>query len=156
MLDGDGVQRKSGFIKVKKCCLQALRDGLEWVWVDTCCIDKTCSSELSETINSMFKFYEQSIKCYAILSDISSDQWMKWVEAKVQDNHTQDQSAITPEQVAQFPIFSSRWWSRGWTLQELIAPYDVEFYSQRVALSNEQAKLQTIDPPEIRHSLGNP
>jgi len=131
MLDPAAARSKAGFAKVERCCQQALIDGLEWAWVDTCCIDKTSSAELSETINSMYKFYEQAMKCYAFLSDISSAQMVEWQQTTTSaDDHKHQDSVITPEQLAQYPIFSSRWWSRGWTLQELIAPYDVEFYSQ--------------------------
>ncbi|KAK0649212.1 heterokaryon incompatibility protein-domain-containing protein [Cercophora newfieldiana] len=146
MLEKDKARRKAGFAKVEECCRQALKDGLEWAWVDTCCIDKTSSAELSETINSMFKFYEQSMKCYAVLTDIKADQWTEWTQTKPPEDDAQQPSDITPEQIAQFPIFSSRWWSRGWTLQELIAPYDVEFYSQEWQfLTSKQACKRLIN-----------
>jgi len=61
---------KQGFSKVRARCAQAVRDGHEWVWVDTCCIDKTSSAELSEAINSMFRWYQQSSVCYAYLGDV--------------------------------------------------------------------------------------
>jgi len=62
------------------------------------------------------------------------------------DDHKHQDSVITPEQLAQYPIFSSRWWSRGWTLQELIAPYDVEFYSQEwTYLTSKQACKRFIN-----------
>ncbi|KAK4098183.1 HET-domain-containing protein, partial [Parathielavia hyrcaniae] len=101
---------KKGFAKIERCCRQALRDGLHWAWVDTCCIDKTSSAELSETINSMFKWYSRALKCYAFLED---------VPAVPNDNIFQDERFLP-----------SRWWTRGWTLQELIAPLDVEFYDR--------------------------
>ncbi|KAI2634646.1 heterokaryon incompatibility protein-domain-containing protein [Xylaria nigripes] len=95
------VTKRQGYQKIKLCCEQALKDGLKWAWVDTCCIDKKNFNELSEAINSMFRWYKQAEVCYAYLADITD----------------QDRFA------------ASRWFTRGWTLQELIAPSRVEFYS---------------------------
>lgn len=91
---------KRAFRKLEFTCRQALRDGFDLVWIDTCCIDKTSSAELSEAINSMFRWYSEARVCYAYLSDTTSE----------------DQLA------------SSSWFKRGWTLQELIAPREVRFY----------------------------
>lgn len=69
MLDGrkrDGA----GYAKIQKCCALALHDDFEWVWIDTCCIDKKSSSELSETINAMYSWYQKSGRCYAYLPDV--------------------------------------------------------------------------------------
>ncbi|KAI1748024.1 heterokaryon incompatibility protein-domain-containing protein [Xylaria castorea] len=83
--------------EIKNCCRQAVADGFEWVWIDTCCIDKTSSAELSEAINSMFQWYYKSASaCYAYLCDVF-------------DN-------------IELNLAGSRWITRGWTLQELIAP----------------------------------
>jgi hypothetical protein len=87
---------KEGFQKIKFSCKQALDDKIEWIWVDTVCIDKTSSAELSEAINSMFRWYQKSRVCYAYLVDVksspSSAESFSWEE----------------------PSFStSRWWSRG-------------------------------------------
>jgi hypothetical protein len=94
---------KPGYRKLKSCCQKAKEDGFDWVWIDTCCINKESSAELSEAINSMFRYYKEASICYAYLSDIVSSE---------------------AEQLT-----SSRWFKRGWTLQELIAPPIVEFYS---------------------------
>jgi hypothetical protein len=94
-------REKSGFAKVMSTCNRALRDGYQYVWIDTCCIDKSSSAELSEAINSMFRWYQQSRICYAYLSDVP-------------------EHGVT--------LFSSRWLTRGWTLQELIAPKEVLFF----------------------------
>src|SRR4051812_21897040 len=59
-----------GYTKIKKCCEQALLDGWRYAWVDSCCIDKTSSAELSEAINSMFNWYRDAQVCYAYLSDV--------------------------------------------------------------------------------------
>lgn len=98
--DSEARRRSKGFDKIVGCCQQALQDGFEWVWIDTCCIDKRSSAELSEAINSMYEWYWRAAKCYAYLAD-------------------------APEQRA---FVSSAWFERGWTLQELLAPAAVEFY----------------------------
>ena len=95
--------------KIDGCCERALRDGLRYVWVDTCCIDKSSSAELSEAINSMWDWYARSQICYAYLSDVPSE-----TDIEV------DVSAFS----------SSRWFTRGWTLQELISPRKVQFYDE--------------------------
>lgn len=102
----------TGWQKIDYTCRQAILDGLEWVWVDTCCIDKTSSAELDEAIKSMFRWYQISHVCYAYLADVS-------VTASQRDEPAFDSD-----------IRKSRWFRRGWTLQELIAPKNVEFYSE--------------------------
>jgi hypothetical protein len=71
-LSREGHQQKEGYAKIEGCCQQAIKDQLLWVWVDTCCIDKTSSAELSEAINSMFRWYESAEVCYAYLQDVPS------------------------------------------------------------------------------------
>lgn len=94
---------KSGFKKIECACEQAAKDGLSWVWIDTCCIDKSSSHELSEAINSMFRWYKDSKICYVYLEDVAPD-----------GSNLKD----------------ARWFTRGWTLQELIAPGSVILYSR--------------------------
>jgi hypothetical protein len=98
--DGTG-RNKVGYNKIRFCVEQATKDKLEYFWIDTCCIDKTSSAELQEAINSMFRWYQEAVKCYVYLSD-------------VKDNDS---------------FQTSRWFTRGWTLQELVAPRVVEFYT---------------------------
>lgn len=109
----EAASRKQGFIKVMKSAAQAAADGHEYIWIDTCCIDKRSSAELSESINSMFRWYHQAVVCYAFLADVPPP-------------------AVYPESTTQWEaqFARSRWFTRGWTLQELIAPSDVEFYSE--------------------------
>ena len=106
----EGQIEKAGVrpIKLDGCCKQARKDGLQYVWVDTCCIDKANAVELGEAINSMFKWYRQASVCYTYLSDVPSD-----------DNPRNPKSKF----------FSSRWFQRGWTLQELLAPKQVHFFT---------------------------
>ena len=103
------ARKKKGFEKIEACCTRALQDGLFHVWVDTCCIDKSSSAELSEAINSMFKWYMHSQVCYAYLEDV--DSW---------EDHYVIGSAFR----------QSPWFTRGWTLQELIAPANVRFFGK--------------------------
>jgi hypothetical protein len=114
------LEDKKGYKKIKGCCELARKDGYDWVWVDTCCIDKSSSAELSESINSMFRWYKNAQVCYAYLADVPLKHPL---EARLRhlvfpDTH--------PEMA---PFFKSRWFTRGWTLQELIAPFDLHLFS---------------------------
>jgi hypothetical protein len=118
---------KAGYRKLSFCGEQAKKDGFEYFWVDTCCIDKTNLAELSEAINSMFRWYREAAKCYVYLSDVTRG----------------ETSEITRQWKPAFR--ASRWFTRGWTLQELIAPRIVEFYSSdRVYLGNKRTLEQTL------------
>src|SRR6266542_3534445 len=70
LIDGTGMN-KDGYEKIRFCGERARRDGLQYFWVDTCCIDKSSSAELQESINSMFRWYHEAAKCYVYLSDVS-------------------------------------------------------------------------------------
>ena len=109
---------KIGYGKLLFCAKQAATDGLQWVWIDTCSIDKTSSAELSEAINSMYRWYNTSTKCYVYLSDVSFD------------NAEQTEQSEINEKAWESSFRKSRWFSRGWTLQELLAPKSVEFFSR--------------------------
>ena len=61
-----------GFLKIKYACEQAVKDGYRYVWVDTCCINKDSSAELSEAINSMYRWYQRAAVCYVFLSDVDT------------------------------------------------------------------------------------
>ncbi|KAF2811322.1 HET-domain-containing protein [Mytilinidion resinicola] len=111
-MQGPHATSKSGYGKIKYACQQALEDGLEYVWADTCCINKSSSTELSEAINSMFRWYKNAWDCYAYLADVH-----------VHGSDVLSQDAIDAA------FAQSRWFIRGWTLQELLAPSEVHFYS---------------------------
>ncbi|KAK0714449.1 heterokaryon incompatibility protein-domain-containing protein [Apiosordaria backusii] len=104
--------RKKGFQKVRNAALLARRQGFSFIWIDTCCIDKSSSAELSEAINSMFQWYKNAQVCYAYLADANSDE----------DEDPFERGSA---------FWQSRWFTRGWTLQELIAPRQVEFYTRQ-------------------------
>ena len=134
----DSVHQMKGYQKVQKSCERARSDSLDYIWIDTCCIDKTSSAELSEAINSMFKWYERSARCYAYLQD-------------VREPHGTPGSAGYPKELAD-RLAQSRYWTRGWTLQELIAPAEVWFYDElwefvgtRSGLSTDVARITCID-----------
>lgn len=98
--------------------------------MDSCCIDKTSSADLSEAINSMFRYYANAAKCYVYLSDVPTIK-------------TRQDNVLCDEWNTQWkPDFHrSRWFTRGWTLQELIAPLTVEFYSKEWDHLGEKREL---------------
>ena len=104
---------KAGYSKVEFCARQAKKDRLDHVWVDTCCINKANYTELDEAIRSMFRWYQNAERCYVYLSDVT---------AGPRDDHQ-----TLPHWRSTFG--KSRWFSRGWTLQELLAPDEVIFFS---------------------------
>ncbi|KAL7919399.1 hypothetical protein ACQKWADRAFT_322996 [Trichoderma austrokoningii] len=105
--EGNIEKPGTGALKFQGCCRQAVKDGLDYAWIDTCCIDKTNLVELSEAINSMFRWYQQAAVCYAFLSDVPSN------------DSPQEKGSMFQK---------SRWFQRGWTLQELVAPKILRFY----------------------------
>ncbi|RMZ17309.1 hypothetical protein D0862_00872 [Hortaea werneckii] len=184
MDDLEKAKAKSGWQKIEYICRQALNDGLEWAWVDTCCIDKSSSAELSEAINSMFNWYKCSMVCYVYLCDLTmtatlrddhpmiitwlglAEQFSAWdrshpmvglvalpASEDLWKDHEEYFEAVTSVAISARRIvdegyglhcsesdislidtlgaFSrAKWWSRGWTLQELLAPRDIVFMDQ--------------------------
>ncbi|TBU27926.1 heterokaryon incompatibility protein-domain-containing protein [Dichomitus squalens] len=115
--------------KVRQCCILAERDGLRWIWNDTCCIDKTSSADLSEAINSMYLYYSLAEVCYAYLADVAQDRF---------DTGTKGLFA------------ASQWHTRGWTLQELIAsPFLVLISSDWQKLGTKMDHARSLS--EITH-----
>lgn len=113
-LKSDRGKSKAGYAKIYFCGEQARKDGLQYFWVDTCCIDKANHTELSENITSMFRWYRDAVNCYVYLSDVS----------------VRNDGNMQSQQRWESAFRNSRWFTRGWTLQELIAPKSVKFYSQ--------------------------
>ncbi|KAI8631285.1 HET-domain-containing protein [Xylariaceae sp. FL1651] len=116
---------KDGFTKILSACKRARQDGLSYVWVDTVCIDKSSSAELSEAINSMFSWYRDAKVCYVYLDDVPSH---------------------PPDQVDALELFRlSKWFTRGWTLQELLAPDNVLFFTREwLVLGTKKALASSI------------
>ena len=129
LMTGAG-ERKPGYDKIRFCGNQAKTDGLQYFWIDTCCIRKSSDSELSESINSMFRWYQRATKCYVHLWDVST------TEQKKGDEEARD----TWEQAFR----ESRWFTRGWTLQELLAPTSVEFFSKEGNRIGDKQSLEQL------------
>jgi hypothetical protein len=123
MMEGNGTS-KTGYEKIRFCGEQARRDGLHYFWVDTCCIDKSSSAELSEAINSMFKWYQNAVICYVYLSDVHNYSGLD----------------------------DSRWFTRGWTLQELLAPTYMVFFNDKWKKLDTRSNLS----PAISRITGIP
>ena len=111
----DISQKMKGYEKLVTSCQMARKLGFKYLWMDTCCIDKTNSDELTEAINSMYRWYKQSGVCLAFLFDVEK---------------------TDPESAAE-----SKWFTRGWTLQELIAPTEVIFYNQKWQLCGTKTSM---------------
>jgi hypothetical protein len=107
--DGNRDETKSGVRKLRDACAIARCDSFAYLWADTACIEKTSSTELSEAINSMFRYYKRSERCYAYLDDVIA-------------REATDVMAFATS------FGQSLWFTRGWTLQELLAPDSVIFF----------------------------
>lgn len=116
----ESAKNKVGYQKILKTCHQAVKDNLKYAWVDTCCIDKRSSSELSEAINSMFRYYWNARVCYAYLSDLLPADTTSSIEERLRP---------------------CRWFSRGWTLQELIAPPSLIIYDSEWSAVASRAEI---------------
>ncbi|CAN9280448.1 unnamed protein product [Alternaria alternata] len=106
-------EKEEGYRKLQFCAERAAQDELQYFWIDTCCIDRWDNNERSKAINSMFRWYKNAARCYVFLSDVSVS------------------TATEPVQRSDWEASfrASAWFTRGWTLQELIAPVSVEFFS---------------------------
>ncbi|KAF7533210.1 hypothetical protein G7054_g7249 [Neopestalotiopsis clavispora] len=113
-----------GYRKIKFCAEQAAADGLQHVWIDTCCIKRDDAVELQEAITSMYKWYQNSTRCYVYLSDVRFD--------------SQNPNAWRAS------FRRSRWFKRGWTLQELLAPPSVEFFDRSGKRLGDKTTLKDI------------
>ena len=112
-----GAEGKVEYDKIQQSCRQPVAQECGYIWIDTCCIDKSSSAELSEAINSMYSWYEKAKTCYAYLADVPAT------------------SGIEKQKAA---FANSRWFKRGWTLQELVAPS-----KEMVFLSSEWIEIGT-------------
>lgn len=129
---------RAGYFKLRGAISQARADGFAYLWDDTCCIDKSSSAELSEAINSMWVWYRDAAMCYAYLCDVVATAEDAQFEAQVR---------------------SSGWFTRGWTLQELIAPKQVKFYNEtwsfigtRQTLHQITSDITGIDADYLNHA----
>ncbi|KAF4461536.1 ankyrin repeat-containing [Fusarium albosuccineum] len=137
-LDRDGLDQKPGWIKIVNFCKIVAKhypQPIDYAWVDTCCIDKTSSAELSEAINAMFRWYQESQCCFAYLEDVKKEEF----------------GPLGDE------FEKSRWFTRGWTLQELLAPATVDFFDKdwhfigtKVELGARISERTNIDPETLQ------
>jgi hypothetical protein len=111
---------KAGYGKLLFCAGQARRLGLNHFWIDTCCINRESTAELSEAIISMFRWYKKAVICYAYLDDVSAPGNADAMEAA---------------------LATSEWFERGWTLQELLAPTSIQFFSKEHELLGDRDSL---------------
>jgi hypothetical protein len=120
---------KVGYEKLRFCGKQAEKDGLRYFWVDTCCIDKSSSAELSTAITSMFRWYGGAVKCYVYLRDVSTSNF----------------ESTNPPAPSWEPAFrTNRWFRRGWSLQELLAPRLVEFFDSYGTRLGDKDSLEQV------------
>ncbi|KAI1283360.1 heterokaryon incompatibility protein-domain-containing protein [Xylaria sp. FL0933] len=145
----DLVVAKAGYKKIFSACRQARADGLEYLWVDTNCIDKKSSAELSEAINSMFAFYANSDRCYVYLEDFLGPDTSR--DAK----NIKHAGSGEPSEMQ--GLQRCRWFTRGWTLQELLAPTVVIFFDSKWRKVGERKnglfrdQLSRITGTDTRH-----
>ncbi|KAI6913803.1 hypothetical protein KC318_g3884 [Hortaea werneckii] len=204
MDDLEKAKAKSGWQKIEYICRQALEDGLQWAWVDTCCIDKSSSAELSEAINSMFKWHECSTVCYVYLCDVTMtaalrddaptvSEWLERADRRApvgptissfgrysietlwrfhvgdfrtviyeimfgikndHEGYTRPCNELDISLIDTLGAFSTaKWWSRGWTLQELLAPRNLVFMDQHwqqiARLSELVVTVSTISSVDV-------
>ncbi|KAF2197542.1 HET-domain-containing protein, partial [Delitschia confertaspora ATCC 74209] len=124
------AKRKNGYNKIQFCGNQARKDGLKYFWVDTCCINKSDIRELQTALNSMFRWYQKAATCYVYLSDVL-------------DGVSDRDDELSRGWKRDFR--KSRWFIRGWTLQELIAPTSVQFFSKECQrLGDKESEEQTL------------
>ncbi|KAE8409055.1 HET-domain-containing protein [Aspergillus pseudonomiae] len=123
-LEEDGKKATKGYKKIQRFLERAAKDGYDYAWIDTCCINKESSAELSEAINSMFRWYHLAGICYAYLQDVYPSKNPANVDTQLQ---------------------RSEWFKRGWTLQELIAPPNLVFLSRDwTDIGNKNDRSQLI------------
>ena len=115
---------KDGYKKIRFCAKQARAEGFEYMWIDSCCIDKPSYTELTHALNSMFRWYNKAAKCYVYLPDVSTDN--------------------VPEEIWKSKFHNTRWARRGWTLQELLAPPRVEFFSSEGRKIGNKTTLESL------------
>ncbi|KAI6106013.1 heterokaryon incompatibility protein-domain-containing protein, partial [Pisolithus croceorrhizus] len=126
----DEVRQRDGYQKIIISCKQAVKEGYNWLWVDTCCIDKRSSAELSEAINSMYRWYQNSQVCYVYLGDVEGPS----LPSK-RNNSRFSKSNGWPE-----------WFVRCWTLQELVAPKQLEFFNRNwTYIGNKRRLASTLE-----------
>ena len=122
-----------GWTKLNSFCSLVRQDGWEWAWMDTCCIDRSSSADLSEAINSMYQWYEQAEFCITYLADISI---------------VKDETGVERKR-----FWESEWFKRGWTLQELLASREVFFCDRSWKAIGTKTRLKAYVSRATRISI---
>ncbi|KAL8387014.1 hypothetical protein RB595_010222 [Gaeumannomyces hyphopodioides] len=120
ILSSEAWSNHPGLNKIKRACETVASSGHDYIWIDTCCINKSDLTELSESINSMFKWYKRARVCYAYLADLEAGA----------DLYTQ--------------LRGCRWFTRGWCLQELVAPKDLIFLDQTWTIVGTKSMFESL------------
>ncbi|KAH7349796.1 heterokaryon incompatibility protein-domain-containing protein [Plectosphaerella cucumerina] len=139
-----GRHANAGMDKILGACITARQLSIEWMWIDSCCINKTYSAELLEALNSMFNWYKDAVVCITFLGDVIS---------RGPTSASPDSPAVFHDERTGKP---SVWFTRGWTLQELLAPtkmyfYDANwrFFGSRTQLAVALARITGIARPYL-------
>ena len=151
---------KPGFEKLRYFSQQAAQDGLQYIWMDSCCIDKRSSAELTEAVNSMYRWYRNARACYVYLADVSKSTERQddnqWISVTSPLKRMSEENKL-PDETWKLQFQSAKWFKRGWTLQELIAPESVLFFSKewlflgdKRSLEDEIQKITGIDGAALR------
>nr|OQO30890.1 hypothetical protein B0A51_03173 [Rachicladosporium sp. CCFEE 5018] len=123
--DPESARTKQGWRKIQYTCEQTRKDDLEYCWVDTCCINKESSAELSESINSMYGIYGGAAICYIYLDDITENLQL----TDLMDSNLVFLNIMGARKArSQVELASAS--DTALTTQELIAPPDAHFYNQ--------------------------
>lgn len=132
--------KQTGWAKLKEYCDRAAKDGWDWAWMDTCCIDKTNSADTQEAINAMFRWYQNASICYAYLGDVDAygtlnnanlidpdhprngdlDEMPEMIQ--VREEQVSEKAKYKMRKEVGHSLRNANWFKRGWTLQELLAP----------------------------------
>ncbi|KAI0486295.1 heterokaryon incompatibility protein-domain-containing protein [Xylaria cf. heliscus] len=158
-------KQKAAYRKLLFCSTRANADGLKYIWADTCCINQSDTVELTRSINSMFRWYQNAAKCYAYLADVprAGNTYNNSNNNNNTDNGVSfgnsSAAAVVAATAASWELAfrQSRWFTRGWTLQELLAPRSVEFIScdgirlgDKATLEQEIHRITGIDLAALR------
>ncbi|KAI0483980.1 HET-domain-containing protein [Xylariaceae sp. FL0804] len=123
------VQRREGWAKIRGFFAAARRLGLSHAWIDTCCIDKRNSADLSEALNSMYAYYRDANVCLIYLRDVPGPP-SPTEQQQQQEQQEEEQEEETRREAQLGAVRASVWFSRGWTLQELLAPARRRFFAE--------------------------
>lgn len=150
-----GMELVAGYGKLRGACQQANKDGIDHIWIDSCCIDKASSAELSEAINSMYAWYRIAKVCYVFLEDLPRE--------RCSFHRRQDDQSMwglpVMSKLMRASLQTCRWFTRGWTLQELLASPNLRFFASRWYpigslegdLLDAVAEITRIDPKVLQH-----